>query len=185
MPRPGLPLCALQRLLLRQHRRAALHHPQGPPSRRRSCGARAGGPTWRGCGCSLRSRKNDPRRRRISRIGRRTHRSSPNASPPSDRTRLSRVVAPRGPRVRIPLAPAARQSANHRFRRRFYGESDRPGCVGNPELSCRGTRSSNPSPSSAESPANLTPLLEGRFAGRAPATRLAARSRVLAPSRRR
>src|SRR5438477_3216225 len=49
-------------------------------------------------------------------------------------TRLSRVVAPRGPRVRIPLAPAARQSANHRFRRRFYGESDRPECVGSRAL---------------------------------------------------
>ena len=48
-----------------------------------------------------------------------------------------------------------------------------------------GPRVRNPLPSSAESPANLTPLLEGRFAGRAPATRLAARSRVLAPSRRR
>jgi hypothetical protein len=56
-------------------------------------------------------------------------RSSPNASPPSHRNRLSSVVAPSGPEVRIPLAPAARQSANHRFRRRFYGEIDRPECV--------------------------------------------------------
>ena len=83
---------------------------------------------------------------------------------PSKRARwlgslLSPVVAPRGPGVRIPLAPAARQSANHRFRRRLHAESDRPECVGNPELSCRGTRSSNPSPSSGESRANSTPRL--------------------------
>ena len=111
--------------------------------------SKSGRPTWRGCGC--RSRKTDPRRRRISRIRRRTHGSSPDASPPSDHTRSSRVVAPRGPRVRTPLAPAARQSANHRFRRRFYGESDRLEWVENCGLSCRGTRSSNPSPSSGES----------------------------------
>jgi hypothetical protein len=32
MPRPGLSACALQRPLLRQRRRAALHNPHGPPS---------------------------------------------------------------------------------------------------------------------------------------------------------
>jgi hypothetical protein len=32
MPRPGLPACVLQRHLLRQRRRVALHHSQGPAS---------------------------------------------------------------------------------------------------------------------------------------------------------
>jgi putative SOS response-associated peptidase YedK len=47
--------------VLRQRRRAPLHHPQGPPSRRRSCRARAGRPPRLRGGCSLRSRKNEPR----------------------------------------------------------------------------------------------------------------------------
>jgi hypothetical protein len=54
----------------------------------------------------LRSRKNDARRRRISRIRRRMHRWPPNASPPSNRSRSSRAVARRGPGVRIRLPPA-------------------------------------------------------------------------------
>ena len=102
-------------------------------------------------GCSPTLRRNHARRRRTSRIRHRTHRSSPNASPASHRNRLSSVAAPSGPEVRIPLAPAARQSANHRFRWRFYGESDRLEWAGNRGLSCRGTRSSNPSPSSRQS----------------------------------
>ena len=34
MPRPGLPLVHFNDTLLRQRRRAALHHPEGPPPRR-------------------------------------------------------------------------------------------------------------------------------------------------------
>ena len=49
-----------------------------------------------------------------------------------------------------------RQSAKYRFRGRFYGESDQVDCVGNPELSCRGTTSSNPSPSRRESANHLS-----------------------------
>jgi hypothetical protein len=102
MPRPGLRLCSSTTPVAGASPSCvpSSSRPAVSPTIMRS---KSGWPMWQGCGCSLRSRKNDPRRRRISRIRRRTHRSSPNASPPSDRTRLSRVVAPREPTVRIRL----------------------------------------------------------------------------------
>jgi hypothetical protein len=91
MPRPGLALvhfndtccgdvAELRSLILKARRLADDHAEQ----ERAAAAVKPG--------CSPRSRKNDARRRRISRIRRRTHRSSPTTSPPSDRSRSSRVV---------------------------------------------------------------------------------------------